>query len=108
MTRNLLNPAAENATFRFSRPANLIHLMSALFSSPRSYRLRSDRLGPQPIQSRPRVLSAAATIAHDWIEAGNAHLVESVSGDPQWWSTLNDPVLDSLIQTAYGQNLYSA
>ncbi len=53
----------------------------------------------------PEYRRPPAVIADYWIDAGDAHLVESVSSDPQWWSTLNDPVLDSLIQSAYGQNL---
>lgn len=53
----------------------------------------------------PNYCPPPAIIANDWIDASDAHLVATVSCDPQWWSTLNDPVLDSLIQTAYGQNL---
>ena len=53
-----------------------------------------------PDYRRPR-----ATVAADWIEAEDKRLLESLPEDPQWWSTLNDPVLDSLVQTAYRQNL---
>ncbi len=56
------------------------------------------KVGPE--YCRPR-----ASVADFWIDAGDVHLVETVSSDPQWWSTLNDPVLDRLIQNAYGQNL---
>lgn len=53
----------------------------------------------------PEYCRPGATVADYWIEAGDERLVESVSNDTQWWSTLNDPRLDSMIQAAYGQNL---
>ncbi len=53
----------------------------------------------------PEYCRPGADVADYWIEAGDERLVESVPSDPQWWSMLNDPVLDSMIQAAYGQNL---
>ncbi len=53
----------------------------------------------------PEYCPPRAAVADDWIDADDAHLVETVSSEPQWWSTLNDPVLDSLVQAAYEQNL---
>jgi NodT family efflux transporter outer membrane factor (OMF) lipoprotein len=53
----------------------------------------------------PEYCPPTATVADDWIDASDAHLVESVASDSQWWSTLNDPILDGLINTAYQQNL---
>lgn len=53
----------------------------------------------------PEYVRPGAAVADDWIEAEDTHLSDSVAVDPQWWSTLNDPVLDGLIETAYGQNL---
>ena len=105
LTRESLDPAAVNATFRISWQANLIHVLSPVLCllvltgcGLTDWAHNRFKVGPE--YRRPH-----AAVAHDWIEAGNAHLAESESGDPQWWSTLNDPVLDSLIEAAYGQNL---
>jgi NodT family efflux transporter outer membrane factor (OMF) lipoprotein len=56
-------------------------------------------------QVGPEYCRPGAAVADFWIEAGDKRLIESLPTDPQWWSTLNDPVLDNLVQTAYGQNL---
>ena len=53
----------------------------------------------------PEYFRPQAAVANNWIDAGDPQLVDTMSSDPQWWSTLNDPVLDSLIQNAYRQNL---
>lgn len=53
----------------------------------------------------PEYCPPQASTSDRWIDAGNEHLQEFVWSDPDWWSTLNDPSLDSLIQTAYQQNL---
>ncbi len=56
------------------------------------------KVGPEYCQPRARV-------SENWIDAGDVHLDQTTWSDPQWWSTLKDPVLDSLIQNAYRQNL---
>jgi NodT family efflux transporter outer membrane factor (OMF) lipoprotein len=44
-------------------------------------------------------------VAKDWIDADDQR-VRTVSDDlSKWWTVFNDPVLDSLICYAYGQNL---
>ena len=53
----------------------------------------------------PEYRRPGAAVSDYWIEAGDRRLTEGLPNDPQWWSTLNDPLLDSLIETAYGQNL---
>jgi NodT family efflux transporter outer membrane factor (OMF) lipoprotein len=46
-----------------------------------------------------------APVAKDWIDA-NDQRVRTASDDlSKWWTVFNDPVLDSLICYAYGQNL---
>ncbi len=44
-----------------------------------------------------------APVAGDWIEAKDAHVQNRYLQD--WWKVFQDPALDSLIQTAYAQNL---
>jgi len=53
----------------------------------------------------PKYKVPSAPIAERWRAAQDAR----ISGDPadpkEWWKVFNDPVLDSLIQTAHKQNL---
>ncbi|TWU37460.1 efflux transporter outer membrane subunit [Novipirellula artificiosorum] len=53
----------------------------------------------------PEYCQPQASVSENWIDAGEVHLDQTTWSDPQWWSNLNDPLLDSLIQTAYQQNL---
>jgi NodT family efflux transporter outer membrane factor (OMF) lipoprotein len=43
--------------------------------------------------------------AQNWIDAGNPYINSAAPNDAMWWQTLNDPVLNGLICTAYRQNL---
>lgn len=53
----------------------------------------------------PNYCRPAAPVAEQWIETDNP-LVDTASAvDPCWWRSFHDPVLDSLIDTAYQQNL---
>lgn len=53
----------------------------------------------------PEYRRPCAAVADSWIEASDQSLVAGLPTDPQWWSTLNDPTLDALIEYAYQQNL---
>ncbi len=56
------------------------------------------KIGPE--HCRPQ-----SPVSNDWMDADDKRLVARVPGDPNWWSTLNDPLLDGLIESAYQQNL---
>ena len=67
-------------------------------TSWREYFSNGFKVGPN--FSRP-----PAPVAPQWIDAADAR-VRSEGGDlSRWWTVFKDPVLDSLIDTAYRQNL---
>jgi NodT family efflux transporter outer membrane factor (OMF) lipoprotein len=54
----------------------------------------------------PDFESPEATLPESWTEDGDAMFGEqSEKENIEWWKLFNDPVLDKLVQTAYGQNL---
>jgi len=53
----------------------------------------------------PNYCRPAAPVASEWIDYGNANLKSDERHLCAWWSVFNDPVLNSLVQTAYQQNL---
>ena len=84
--------------------------------------LRPTNSGPAPGQLRPMalalscvLLAACATVGPDYrepplVEVGSGWTLPSASESQSvdlshWWSTLGDPVLDRLIDTALAQNL---
>src|SRR5262249_15362187 len=53
----------------------------------------------------PNYVRPSAPVANNWID-GNDPRVRTTTDDlSQWWKVFNDPILDSLICTAYQQNL---
>jgi NodT family efflux transporter outer membrane factor (OMF) lipoprotein len=53
----------------------------------------------------PNYGRAPAPVARQWIDADDVR-VRSTSDDlSRWWAVFNDPALDLLVRTAYGQNL---
>jgi NodT family efflux transporter outer membrane factor (OMF) lipoprotein len=46
-----------------------------------------------------------APVAKDWIDADDQRVRTESDDLSKWWTVFNDPVLDSLICNAYGQNL---
>jgi NodT family efflux transporter outer membrane factor (OMF) lipoprotein len=46
-----------------------------------------------------------AMAAEHWIDWGNPNTSSSAPNDAAWWQTLHDPILNSLICSAYHQNL---
>ena len=53
----------------------------------------------------PNFVKPEAPVETAWMEADDSR-VKTVSADySQWWTTFNDPVLDTLIEKAYEQNL---
>ncbi len=53
----------------------------------------------------PNFLRPPAPVASKWIDAADAR-VKSETGDlSRWWTVFKDPVLNSLVDTAYRQNL---
>jgi NodT family efflux transporter outer membrane factor (OMF) lipoprotein len=53
----------------------------------------------------PNYCQPSADVANDWIDATNPALNTEQVEDAAWWRTFHDPVLDSLIDSAYRQNL---
>ena len=53
----------------------------------------------------PDFLPPEAPVAQEWKESEGETLKRESAEHSDWWEVFNDPVLDSLIQTAYEQNL---
>lgn len=53
----------------------------------------------------PNYLRPAAPVADAWIESGDRRLVGAPAEGCGWWGVFNDPVLNTLVQSAYDQNL---
>ena len=66
--------------------------------SPGEYFRNGFKVGPNYCQPH-------AATANDWIDADDSHVSTAEADLTQWWSVFHDPKLDSLIQTAVGQNL---
>jgi NodT family efflux transporter outer membrane factor (OMF) lipoprotein len=47
----------------------------------------------------------AAPVAEQWIDASDPAVSSGPANDAAWWQAFHDPILDSLVQTAYQQNL---
>ncbi len=79
-------------------PGILVLMLLAGCTSTREYLANGFKVGPN--YCRP-----GAPVSQQWIDAEQAHLNTSRAGDPLWWRTFNDPVLDALVATAYEENL---
>jgi NodT family efflux transporter outer membrane factor (OMF) lipoprotein len=53
----------------------------------------------------PNFETPNAVVATNWIDAADPHLNQSPPVDSAWWNVFRDPALNSLIETAYRQNL---
>jgi len=78
--------------------AALLLTMSAGCTGWREYWTNGLKVGPN--YCRP-----AAPVADDWIDAGDPALSNGLIPVGAWWQTFQDPVLDSLVDSAYQQNL---
>jgi NodT family efflux transporter outer membrane factor (OMF) lipoprotein len=53
----------------------------------------------------PNYVRPGAPVAPAWIDSDNKELTGDPVDDCAWWTSLNDPTLNGLIETAYRQNL---
>ncbi len=53
----------------------------------------------------PNFAPRAAAVAPHWIDAADVRVQSNEPPPEQWWTILNDPILNSLIQQAVNQNL---
>jgi NodT family efflux transporter outer membrane factor (OMF) lipoprotein len=53
----------------------------------------------------PNFCPPEAPVASKWIDSVDSRLRPVASDQPRWWLVFNDPTLNSLIDTAYQQNL---
>jgi NodT family efflux transporter outer membrane factor (OMF) lipoprotein len=88
---------------RISLPRHLAILIFLLIfcagcTSWREYRCNGFKVGPN--YKRPD-----ARTAEQWIDAGNPNINDAAPKDAAWWDTLNDPILNTFVYTAYRQNL---
>jgi outer membrane protein TolC len=82
------------------RPVAMTILLGCLAgcTSWREYVANGFKVGPS--YCRPE-----APVADRWIDAAEPGVSSEQANDAAWWQTFHDPVLDSLVQTAYRQNL---
>ena len=53
----------------------------------------------------PDFKTPRATVTDQWSSGETPGISSQPASDTQWWKVFNDPVLDTLIETAYEQNL---
>src|SRR5262249_52318316 len=53
----------------------------------------------------PNYKRPPAPVAEHWIDANDVRVHSEEGDDSHWWTVLNDPSLNNLVQTAYQQNL---
>ena len=53
----------------------------------------------------PDFVKPEAPVEKEWMEARDPEIKTEPSDYKEWWSVFNDPVLNSLVETAYQQNL---
>ena len=53
----------------------------------------------------PDFVKPDASVAQQWTESGQLQLNASQTDHASWWKAFNDPVLDTLVDEAYRQNL---
>ena len=53
----------------------------------------------------PEYCKPAAPVAEDWIDADDQRVSSGTAQTADWWLTFGDPVLNSLVQASYAQNL---
>jgi NodT family efflux transporter outer membrane factor (OMF) lipoprotein len=53
----------------------------------------------------PNYTRPPAPVAEHWIDAADVRVRSEATDDSAWWTVLNDPILNNLIETAYRQNL---
>ncbi len=53
----------------------------------------------------PNYCRPVTPVADHWIDDRDPNVGSEAASDAAWWQTFSDPVLDSLVQTAYRQNL---
>ena len=67
-------------------------------TSPREYVHNGFKVGPN--YKRP-----PAPVAEHWIDVNDKRVRSEEWDDSYWWTVLNDPILNDLVQSAYRQNL---
>ena len=53
----------------------------------------------------PNYVRPQAQVAANWLEMSEPQLKADPADEAEWWKIFNDPVLNQLVETAYGQNL---
>jgi hypothetical protein len=53
----------------------------------------------------PDFVKPEAPVETEWMEARDPQIKTEPSDYKEWWAVFNDPVLNSLVETAYQQNL---
>ena len=53
----------------------------------------------------PNYCRPAASVAEQWLDQGNSSINGGQIQNAAWWQHFNDPILDSLVWSAYQQNL---
>ena len=76
----------------------IARLLTGGCTSVRDYIQNGFKVGPN--YGRP-----PAPVAPDWIDAADVRVRKDSDDLSQWWTVFTDPVLDSLICSAYQQNL---
>ena len=53
----------------------------------------------------PDFVKPEAPVSEQWLEVDDSAVISGQGDISDWWTVFNDPVLDSLVEKAYQQNL---
>lgn len=99
-----IHPLSSRRQFRLGRFVCLFAILLAIATgvtgctTPLEYFRNGCKVGPN-------YATPPAPVARDWIDAGDQRVQRSCEEVVLWWKVFNDRTLDSLICTAYHQNL---
>jgi outer membrane protein TolC len=90
--------ARSNTTVSLLAACGALLALAAGCTAPGEYVRNGFKVGPN---FRP----PPAPVVSSWLESNNPNILSQPPRSAAWWQTFRDPVLDTLVSTAYRQNL---
>jgi NodT family efflux transporter outer membrane factor (OMF) lipoprotein len=90
--------AKRSPSARYLKSGIIAAVLTVGCTGPREYVHNGFKVGPN-------YCKPPAAVAETWIDANDHRVRQETVDISRWWLVFNDPVLNGLIQDAYGQNL---
>jgi|HubBroStandDraft_6_1064221.scaffolds.fasta_scaffold61919_2 NodT family efflux transporter outer membrane factor (OMF) lipoprotein len=90
--------AKRSPSARYLKSGIIAAVLTVGCTGPREYVHNGFKVGPN-------YCKPPAAVAETWIDANDHRVRQETADISRWWLVFNDPVLNGLIQDAYGQNL---